>query len=87
MGLANPNMVASSHIRGYIKVIEEIEDGEDIEKYIELRNRWSRGLHVGMPSSPCFVEIVYWLHMHNSLLVTDVYCCFLVDDSSLMALL
>ncbi len=51
MGLANPNMVASSHIRRYIRAIEEIEDGEEIEKYIELRNRWSRGLHVWIPSS------------------------------------
>jgi hypothetical protein len=76
VGLANPNMVASSHIRRYIRAIEEIEDGEEIEKYIELRNRWSRGLHVWIPSSPCFVEIVYWLRMHNLLLVTDVYCLF-----------
>ena len=62
VGLANPNMVASCHM-----IKEEKENGEGIEKYIEMRNSWSWYLHSGMP--PFILLCGYWL------LVIYITCC------------
>ena len=45
------------------EIKEEKENGEDFEKYIEIRSSWSRYLHIGMFPLSCHVDIDCWSYI------------------------